>query len=50
MKTKRKINLSYLLLGAAVTLAVFSLTEWENLVKGSEDASAGKPYKYEQSE
>jgi len=50
MKTKKNSNLRYLLVGAAVALGVYVFSGWDDLVRGFEDAQAGKPYNYEQVE
>jgi hypothetical protein len=50
MKTKKRTNLRYLLLGAAVAIAVYVISGWDDLVRGFKDAQAGEPYKYEQAE
>ncbi|WP_266204438.1 hypothetical protein [Pontibacter kalidii] len=48
MKAKKKTNLRYLLIGAAVAIAVYVISGWDDLVRGFKDAQAGKPYQYEQ--
>ncbi|CAM3700485.1 hypothetical protein POKO110462_16030 [Pontibacter korlensis] len=50
MKTKKKSNLRYLLIGAAVALAAYVISGWDDVVRGITDAQEGKPYNYEQAE
>lgn len=47
---KVKPYLRFLLIGAAVALAAYVFSGWDDLERGFEDAQSGKPYKYEQSE
>ncbi|WP_276498217.1 hypothetical protein [Pontibacter litorisediminis] len=50
MRTRKKSNLRYLLLGGAVAIAVYVISGWDDLVRGFKDAQADKPYQYEQAE
>ncbi|WP_181163761.1 hypothetical protein [Pontibacter mangrovi] len=48
MKTRKKTNLRYLLLGAAVAFAAYLISGWDDVVRGFNDAQEGKPYQYEE--
>lgn len=44
MKTKRRTNLNYLLIGMAVALAAYLVSEWDGAVRGFNEGFNGSSH------